>query len=95
MKKFLTIAWNWIVLSSKNPDKISTTVQGTAFLAIVSAFATAFHIGGLTEALTSTAAAIVIILKGISALMAAYGAWRKVSRTFAGTNAVLKNQQLR
>lgn len=92
--KYLSLVLNWIIYSSKDPEKLSTTLLSVGALAIVGALGSALHVGGLTEAFTSAVALLIAVLKVVATISAFLGAMRKVNRTLGGTNAVINSRQL-
>lgn len=71
--------WEWLVLSSKNPNKIALTLKaGIPFLIL-------FHIGDATTLGTVADAIVNVIVQTVtwvSGILAAYGAIRKLYITF-------------
>ena len=87
----------WLVFSSSNADKISLTVKGILY-ALIPAYVLFM---GLYDIQTDSAklsavidqiGGIVIVFGGmITAIMAGYGALRKIFTTATGTNAVINS----
>ncbi len=95
MKKIIT----WILLSSKDPNKVSLGIRatGAAFVTYIVFFAGLFHLNigeselsGLIDALAQLAG---LILQSITAVMAIVGFVRKIYSTIKGTNKVLNSMK--
>lgn len=91
MKNFLTNVWNWLVLSSADENKMSATIKGSIWFAIISAGASLLHINGLSDVADHGVSFIVEVIRAITGAYALWGAFRKVSRTVGGNNAVLNS----
>lgn len=87
--------WNWLVRSSADPNKLSTTVKGF-LLGVLPLLVLAFgmaHVNLDSERLTviinDLALVIQYALGTVSAAVSVYGLIRKLVKTLNGTNAVL------
>lgn len=88
-------AWNWLVLSSANPEATSLTVK--ASLTFIVTYATVFaglaHVQLPSEQLTSLVSLLVqfvqAILMAVSAAVAIFGGARKLWLTISGKNPVV------
>lgn len=92
--KNITLALNWLVLSSKDSEKLSKTVTGSLIFVVASTIATALGVDGVKEMTDSVVNFVVVAGQLVSAGYAVYGAVVKVKRTVGGTNAVLNDPQL-
>lgn len=88
--KYISLAWNWLVLSSTNENKLSTTVKGSLAFTLITALASVLHISGIQDATDSVVAFVVETSKFVSVVVTVIGAFRKIRRTTNGTNAVLQ-----
>jgi hypothetical protein len=91
MKENITRIAAWVLLSSKDPKKVSATVKSAAVgvAAIAGLFgASSEAILGLSEPVAN---AINMTVLAISAIGVVLGAVRKARRTLSGTNEVLNN----
>lgn len=87
--------WNWLVLSSADPEKTALTVKG--FLALCVTYLTVLlgwaHLGVSGDMLSTLVDPVVNFVQNIllvvSSFVTVYGAARKLYKTVAGTNAVL------
>lgn len=92
MKKIIA----WIVLSSKDPNKVSLMIKGvlTGVITYVVFFAGVFHLNiaeGDLKTLAESATKIVeVTLTFISLFMSTGGMIRKIYTTAIGTNKVIK-----
>lgn len=93
MISFLNTVWNWLILSSADENKLSATIKGSAIFTIAIAVASIFHID-LSNISTSLVSLIVALSQICGALYAAYGAIRKLYRTFKSTNKVLNSPNI-
>ncbi len=92
--KYIKFAFNWLVISSADSDKLSSTLKGSIVFVILTALASTLHISGFTEASNSFVDALVEVCRAVAAIYACYGAFRKVSRTVGGTNEMLKDRTI-
>ena len=84
--------FNWLVLSSKNADKVSLTIKGLfASLAIFSGLLQ-IPLETWTELEAQTVALVGNTALLVSSVVGFYGAVRKVWLTYRGENAVLKDR---
>lgn len=95
----LKTVWNWLVLSSANPEATSLTVK--AALTFVVTYATVFaglaHVqlpgGQLTTLVDALVQFVQAVLMALSAAVAVYGAARKLWLTVSGKNPVVSSPQ--
>lgn len=95
MKKIIA----WLVLSSKDPQKVSLMIKGilTGAVTYIIFFAGMFHINlvqtDLNQIIEGLVKIIEVALTLFSAIATLVGAIRKVSRTVTGDNKVLNQMQ--
>lgn len=94
MKDILNKIFNWLVLSSENPDNLSATLKGSIAFTVITALASVLHINGLSDAADHGLSFIVETGKFLSMAYTLYGSIRKIHRTATGTNAVLNSSQI-
>lgn len=94
MKKYLVLAWNWLVWSSQDPTTVSLSVKAflTAGVTYGTIAAGMAHISLPSDLLTQLVDAIVAIVQSAlmlgSALLTVIGIIRKIKSTIDGTNKV-------
>lgn len=79
------------MLSSADPAKLSATVKGSVWFAVLTALTSVFHVNGLSDVADHGISFVVGAGQFVTAAYALYGALRKVKRTVGGTNLVLKD----
>lgn len=91
MKKFIV----WLVLSSKDPEKVSLTIKGilasvaTYVVFFTSLFHLNFNVTDLTTIGDMISKIIEALLMIVSMVTALIGAVRKIKSTMNGTNEVI------
>lgn len=94
MKINFSTIWNWVIYSSENPEKVSQTIKGSAFLTLALGIAQILHIQGFSDVADHGVTFIVAFSVLIGKAWTLVGAIRKLHRTFSGTNKVLSDQTL-
>lgn len=95
-QNMITKVWNWLVYSSTNADKYSTTIKGFAtfiptIIVLIGLLHLPIHVtadsaNGIIDQIVIIITALASIVSGI---MTVVGAIRKIFRTTQGTNDVV------
>lgn len=81
--------FNWLVLSSADPEKYAATLKGSILFTAATGIAALLHINGFSNVADNGVAFVVETSRALSMGYALYGALRKLTRTVSGTNVVL------
>lgn len=96
----MTKFFSWIILSSRDSEKVSLTVKAffTGLITVATILAGLSHITLPGDTLTAFADAgvtfVQAILLVVSSIATLYGLARKLWTSFRGTNAVINNPQI-
>lgn len=94
------MCWDWLIWSSKDPEKVSTTVKASLvlfvnYLSVLAGLGLGNYIPSQSELMTLVNAIVLTIQLGlgfIASVAGVYGLFRKSALTMAGKNPVVNGQ---
>jgi hypothetical protein len=90
MKQNLTIFWNWLVWSSKDPNKLALTVKGAVPYILIMLTWKGIYVEGdsLNQFVDMSINGIVALVQFVTAVMTVYGAGRKIHTTIKRNSGI-------